>query len=527
MAQQNHEKPTVEYGFRRFIITVTLITASLLELIDTTIVNVSLPVIRGNLGATLSDVTWVIAAYTTANAIIVPITGWLSSKFGRKRYFVGSILLFTFASYMCGESGTIESLIWWRFVQGIGGGALLATANAVLVEIYPDDQIGFANAMFGIGAVVGPTIGPVLGGYLTDAYAWPAIFHVNIPVGILAAILAMIYIKEPHEKMETGNFDWQGLLLLIIGIGSLQVVLEKGSEEDWFDTAYIIYLTITAGMGIIGFVWWELKKAVNPIVDLRILKTRETAIGTLYIFILGIGLYGVLFIYPQFVQNLLGFSAYQSGISLLPGGLSALLVMPILGISLRKGVSPRLLAGIGFTLFFVCCYMLSGETLQSGGIFYGDFFWAQVFRGISTAMLFVPLTTIALSRLKGAAIAQGSGLTNMARQLGGSFGLAAISTFVDYRSAFYRSHVVEDISRYSLATQERLDQLTNMFMSKGAGMVEATQQAYGAINGIVIKNVLQLTYTDAFFYVALFFLCCIPLLLLIRKVDSDGAPAGH
>lgn len=520
-------KPTVEYGFRRVIITITLIMASLLELIDTTIVNVSLPVIRGNLGATLSEISWVVAGYAMANAIIVPITGWLSSVFGRQRYFTGSIILFTVASYMCGESTTITALVVWRFIQGLGGGALLATSQAILVEIFPDDQLGFANAMFGIGAVVGPTVGPVLGGYLTDAYSWPMIFHVNIPVGILAAILTMIYIKEPPETVKTGKFDWQGLLFLVIGIGSLQVILERGSDEDWFATTYITVLTITAIIGIIFFVVWELKYAEQPIVDLTILKNRATAIGTVFIFILGVGLYGVLFLYPQFIQNLLGFSAYQSGISLLPGGLAALVAMPFIGLSLRKGFSPRLMAGLGFTLFFVCSFMLSNETLQSGGVFYGDFFWPQVLRGLSTAMLFVPLTTIALSGLKGAEIAQGSGLTNMARQLGGSFGLAIMATFVDYRSAYYRDHLAEHISVYKQATQAQLHKISQGFMAKGSSAYGAMHKAYGVLNGKLIKNVLQLTYTDAFLYIGIFFLVCLPLLLLIKKVKSSGMPTAH
>lgn len=526
MSKSEH-KPTVEYGFRRVIITITLITASLLELIDTTIVNVSLPVIRGNLGATLSDVSWVVAGYAMANAIVVPITGWLSSIFGRQRYFTGSIVLFTVASYMCGEATGITGLVIWRFVQGLGGGALLATSQAILVEIYPDEQLGFANAMFGIGAVVGPTVGPVLGGYLTDMYSWPMIFHVNIPVGIVAAILSIMYIKEPPETIKTGKFDWQGLLFLVIGIGSLQVILERGSDEDWFDTTYITVLTITAVIGIICFVIWELKYADNPIVDLTILKNRATAIGTIFIFILGVGLYGVLFLYPQFIQILLGFSAFQAGISLLPGGLAALIAMPFIGISLRKGFPPRLMAGIGFILFFICSYMLSNETLQSGGVFYGDFFWPQVLRGFGTAMLFVPLTTIALSGLKGADIAQGSGLTNMARQLGGSFGLAIMATFVDYRSAFYRSRLSEDISLYNHATQARIDKISHGLMAKGSGAYEAMQQTYAALNGTLMKNVMQLTYTDAFLYVGIFFLFCIPLLLLIKKVKADGIPTAH
>lgn len=520
------EPSNVVYGLHRVIITVTLVSASLLELIDTTVVNVSVPVIRGNLGATVSQMSWVIAGYAMANAIVVPITGWLSSFFGRRRYFITSILAFTAASFMCGHAGGIWSLVFWRFGQGLAGGALLATSQATLVEVYPEDQVGFANAMFGIGAVVGPTVGPVLGGWLTTSYTWPWIFYVNLPVGICAAILSYIYVPEPVEKMATGKLDWQGLLFLIVGIGALQILLERGADEDWFETTYITVCAVLAVVGVLAFVWWELREAEDPVVDLTVLKNRATALGTVFIFVLGIGLYSILFFYPQFVQALLGFSAYQTGISLLPGGLAALLAMPFIGLLLQKGFSVRLMAGMGFTLFFVCCWMLSRETLASGGVFYGDFFWPQVWRGLGTAMLFVPLTTIMYTGLKGAAIAQASGLNNMARQLGGSFGLALGATFIDFRSGVYAHRVGEDVTRYDFATQLRLEQITQALMARGSYALEATQQAYAALQGTVMQNVLQMTYADAFFWIGVFALACVPFLLLIPKVKG-GPQMGH
>ncbi|HYW36201.1 MAG TPA: DHA2 family efflux MFS transporter permease subunit [Balneolaceae bacterium] len=527
MTPRDHHKPTVEYGFRRVIITVTVIIAALLELIDTTIVNVTIPTIRGSMGATLSTIGWVVAGYTLANAIVVPITAWLSSIFGRRTYYVGSIILFTFSSFMCGHSGTIHELIFWRLVQGTGGGALMALANAILVEIYPDELIGFANAMFGLGVVLGPTIGPLLGGYLVQNYSWPWIFYVNIPVGILAALLSLIFLKEPPEKRKTGKFDWQGLLFLIIGVGSLQVVLEKGADKNWFQTNYIIYMTITAIVGLIVFVWWEIKKAKNPVVDLTILKTREVALGTIFLFIVGTGLYARLFLLPQFEQYLLGFSAYQSGVSLIPGGLAAMMLMPFLGLALRKGAPPRLISGFGFTVFFISCYLISRQNLQSGGVLFGDFFLPIALRGVSLACLFVPLQTITLSKLEGPDIAQGTGLANMARQLGGSFGLAMVATFVNYRSAFYRSDLVDDISMYNRATRTRVNHLIHLFTSQGYGPIRAAHQAYSVLEGTVVQNVLQLTYSDAFFYIGLLFLCCVPLLFFIRKVKNAGPPGAH
>lgn len=515
------DKPTVEYGWRRFIITLTVVIASLLELIDTTVVNVSLPVIRGNLGATLSEVSWVIAGYALANAIVVPITGWLAMEFGRRNYFVGSIALFTVSSFLCGHAGGITELIVFRFVQGIGGGALLATSQAVLVEIFPDEQIGFANAMFGVGAIVGPTVGPVLGGYITDTMSWPWIFYVNIPVGILAAALSSIYLR--NEQAAAGrrrSLDWQGLFFLVVGLGSLQLFLERGHDEDWFDSGLIRALAVTAAGGLMLFAWWELRRARDPVVNLRILKNRSTSLGCVFLFILGVGLYGVLFLYPQFVQLLLNYSAFQSGLSLMPGGLAAFVVLLGLGVGLKKGLSVRLASAAGFALFFGAAYMLAQSTLQSGGTFFGDFFWPQVWRGAGTAMLFVPLTTIALSGLKGPQIAQGSGLTNMMRQLGGSLGLALASTYVDHASAVHRARLVEHLTPYSEATRERLAQLAQHFASTGSPAGTAERQALGALNGLVTAHALQLAITDAFFYLAIFFVCCIPLLLFIPRVKG-------
>src|SRR5699024_209503 len=514
---KNH-KPTVEYGFRRVIITITLVVASLLELIDVTIVNVAITNIADSFGADLSTIAWLIAGYSMATAIVVPITGRLAAIFGRRRYFIGSILLFTFSSFMCGQSGSINALIFWRIVQGAGGGALLATANTVLVEIYPDDMVGFANSMFGIGAVLGPAIGPILGGYLVSNYAWPWIFYVNIPIGILAAVLSMIYIKEPPQKMKVGAFDWQGLLFLIIGVGALQVVLEQGAHASWFKSNYIIFLTIAATIGITSFIYWEIKKAKNPMVDLTILKNREVILGSIFIFILGVGLFGSLFLLPIFQQRLLGFSAFQSGLSFIPAGVASFIMMPALGILLKKGTSPRLLATIGLGLFAVSLFMFSWQDLQPEGIIMGDFFLPMVLNGIGKTCLFVPLMTITMSRLKGADIAQGAGLANMSRLLGGSFGVALTATFINYRSVFYRSRLATNISNYNHGTEPWVDQLTQFFMGKEAGLIKETHQVYAILDSSLVKNVVQLSYSDAFFCIGLFFLFCIPCMLFIRKV---------
>lgn len=509
-----------ETGFRKFIITFTVITASLLELIDTTIVNVALPDIMGNLGATLSQVSWVVTGYVVANVIVVPMTGWFSARFGRKHYFAGSILIFVAASALCGQATGIWELVIFRAIQGIGGGALLATSQSILVETYPPEELGLANALFGLGAVVGPTIGPTLGGWLTDHFSWPWVFYVNVPVGLLAFFLTMIYIDNPGYEHKTRKVDWWGIGLLITGVGALQVVLERGESEDWFATNYIVVLTIVAVLGLVGFVWRELT-AEHPIVDLKVLKNRNLALGSLFVFILGFGLYGSVFVFPVFTQNLLGMSALDTGLILLPGGIATMLMMPVIGISLKREVPPRYIAMAGMVIFFIFSVMLSHETLASG---MNDFFWPLILRGIGLGCLFVPLTTIALSGLKGKDIAQGAGLTNMIRQLGGSFGVALIATFIDRRNAYHRSVLVEHISKYDTAARQHIQQLTNFFTTSGSSAMEAKAQAYKAIDFTVMKQMYLMSYTDVFYIVGVFFLLCIPLLFLTNKNKSTGSP---
>src|SRR5437868_277723 len=341
-----------ETGARKWIITITVILASLIELIDTSIVNVALPQMMGNLGATLDEVAWVVTAYVVANVIVIPMTGWLSSVFGRRNYFAGSIVLFTIASFFCGHAVGIWELVVFRFIQGVGGGALLSTSQSIMVETFPPEELGLANGLFGLGVVVGPTIGPTLGGWITDNYSWPWIFYVNIPIGIVATFLTLTFIPDPKEKHPVGRIDWAGIGLLVTGIGSLQVVLERGEREDWFAAPYIVALAIAAAVGIVGFVWRELT-AEHPVVNLRVLKDRSLAVGTLFTFILGFGLYSSVFIFPVFIQNLLGFTAMQTGLILLPGSLATAVMMPVVGKLMQRGFPAQIMNAAGFICFFL------------------------------------------------------------------------------------------------------------------------------------------------------------------------------
>jgi MFS transporter, DHA2 family, multidrug resistance protein len=510
-----------EQGARKWIITVTVILASLIELIDTSIVNVALPQMMGNLGATLDEIAWVVTSYVVANVIVVPMTGWLSRTFGRRNYFAGSIVLFTVASFFCGHATNIWELVFFRFVQGAGGGALLSTSQSILVETFPPEELGFANGLFGLGVVVGPTIGPTLGGWITDNYDWPWIFYVNIPIGILATVLTLSFIHGKKEERRAGTVDWAGIGLLVLGIGALQVVLERGEREDWFSAAYIVVLTFVAIGGLVAFVWRELT-AEHPVVDLRVLKDRSLAVGTVFTFILGFGLYSSVFIFPVFAQNLLGFTAMQTGLILLPGGIATAIMMPTVGKMMQKGVPPQLMNAAGFISFFVFTRMLSHSTLASGRV---DFFWPLIFRGVGLGLLFVPLTTLALSNLRGPNIAQGAGLTNMMRQLGGSFGVALITTYVQKRSWLHRANFLNYLSPYDPAVQQRLQAITQGLIARGATPGAARQQAYAALEGILQQQTFLLTYMDAFRVVGIFFLLCIPLLLLFKR-RRRGAPAA-
>lgn len=512
-----------ETGFNKWIITITVILASLLELIDTTVVNVSLPQIMGNLGATLEDVGWVITSYSIANVVILPMSGWLASRFGRRNYFTFSIVLFTVASFFCGNANNIWELVAFRFIQGIGGGALLGTAQSILMETWPKEQLGMATALFGLGVVIGPTIGPTLGGFITDHWSWPWVFFINLPLGLIAVLLTLSYVKESLHAKKAGGVDWAGIVLLTIGVGSLQIVLEKGEGDDWFDSTYIIVLSILSVIAIVGFIWRELT-TVHPVVDLRILKNRSLAIGMITTFILGFGLFGSVFIFPVFCQNILGFSAQQTGMLLIPGGLSTIFMMPFVGKMLQNKFPPQIMATVGFILFFLFTFTLSNSNLSSGE---SDFYLPLILRGVGLSFLFVPLTTLALGSLKPTEVAQGTGLNNMMRQLGGSFGIAVITTLLHLRQGMHRNHLVEHVNTYSSAFNERLAGITNNFVAKGFSFEQAQAMAYKAIDGAVTKQSYLLSYMDGFWFTGVFFIFCIPLLYLQKfnrsaKVSADA-----
>lgn len=522
------QESLVEYGFNRVIITITAIMCALLEIIDTTIVNVALNEMKGNLGATLNDVSWVITAYAIANVIIVPLTSWLSQQFGRRNYFAVSIVIFTVASFLCGNATNIWELVFFRFIQGLGGGALLVTSQTIITEVYPPEKRGMAQALYGMGVIVGPTLGPPLGGYIVDHFSWPYIFYINIPIGVIATLLTLSYVKSPNYggKKSLADVDWFGILFLILAVGSLQFVLEKGQEHDWFEDAWIVVFSVVAVLGVYLFIWRELV-AKDPAVELRVLKDKNLAIGTALSFILGFGLYGSTFVIPLFTQNSLGWTAFQSGLMLVPSSIATGLMMPIVGRAIQKGVSQKYLIAMGFSAFFG--FSLWAYTIITPFTSEGDFFWMLMLRGIGLGFLFVPTTTLALSSLKGKEIGQGAAFTGMVRQLGGSFGIALISTYISRQSVQHRSDLANHVSPYDLDVQQRLAGMKANFIANGSTIDQASMQANKLMDLMVTKQAMLLTYMDVFLGIGIFFLICVPFVLMLKPVKSkvDMSNVGH
>tara|TARA_R110002049_G_scaffold3795_5_gene27603 strand:+ start:81023 stop:82600 length:1578 start_codon:yes stop_codon:yes gene_type:complete len=513
---QPDENDLVEYGFRRVIITITAIMCALLEIVDTTIVNVALNDMRGSLGASLTDIAWVITAYAIANVIIIPMTSWLSKQFGRRNYFATSIIIFTTASFLCGNADNIWELVTFRFIQGLGGGALLVTAQTIITEIYPVAKRGMAQAIYGMGVIVGPTLGPPLGGYLVDNFSWPYIFYINIPIGIIATFLTILYVKSPKygEKLKANQVDWIGIILLTTFIGSLQFVLEHGQQDDWFDNTLIVALSVASVFGLILFIWRELTYE-HPIVNLRVLRDGNLRIGTIMTFIMGFGLYGSTFIIPIYTQSVLGFTATDAGLLLIPSSITTGIMMPFIGKMLQNGVPQKYLVTGGFVIFFV--YSLWMYLIMTPDTGPEHFFWPLVVRGVGLGLLFVPITTLSLSTLSGKDIGDGAAFTGMTRQLGGSFGIAIITTFIARWTQQHRVDLLPNLSAVDFKVQERIQGLQHLFINKGYTANEALDKAYQLLNISVTKQATVLSYMDVFLYLGVLFLLCVPFVLLIKK----------
>ena len=509
----------------KIIIALTTISAAIMELIDTSIVNVALSQMAGNLGTSIEDIAWVITSYAIANVIIIPMTGFLAAYFGRRRYYMASIIIFTLASVMCGTSTSLWQIVLWRFVQGLGGGGLLSTSQSILFETFPGRQRGLAAALFGMGVVLGPTLGPTVGGLIIDSYSWPLIFYINVPFGIIASFLTYKYIPKGFDISVKPRIDWSGIFLLTIGIGALQYVLERGEAEDWYDSRLIIWLTIVAVVGLVTFIWWELRQK-QPVVNLRILKDRNLALTTMLTFIVGFILFTSVFVFPLMLQRVLGYTAYETGITLLPASILSLIMMPFIGKRLSAGTPPKVFVTIGFITLMGFGILMSRADLN---VTAGFFALPLIIRGAGLACLFVPLNAMAVAGLQPRDIPQGVALNNMMRQLGGSFGIAIINNYIAHRVAVHRMDLVSNIYSGGAMFTERFNQVYQGLQSKLPVAANLQQQTYKVIELTVMKQAFMLSYLDAFLYATLFILIAFPLIFITknRRIGGEQAAAAE
>lgn len=516
----------VEYGSRRVIVTVTAVVCALLQIVDTTIVNIALPTMQGSLGASLTEITWVITAYAIANVIVMPLTSWLGQQFGRRNYFAASIVIFTISSWLCGNAGTISELIIFRFIQGIGGGALLVTAQTIITESYPPEKRAMAQAIYVLGVIVGPTLGPPLGGYIVDNYSWPYIFYINIPVGVIAALLTLQFVRSPKygEKVPVSKVDWLGIFLLIVAVGSLQFILEKGQEEDWFNSSLITSLSVICFFSFYLFIWRELVYK-RPVVELRVLRNRNLSIGSILSFVLGFGLFGSTFIIPLYTQTIMGWTALQAGMLMIPSTLFTAAMMPFIGKWMERGVSFRLLISSGMAIFFI--YSMMAYHILTPNTGSDAFFWILVIRGVGLGLLSIPITTMSLSTLQGKEIGQGAALSGMLRQLGGSFGVALISTYLTRDNQVHRANLVSKLDVYSPIVQQRISTLSSGFQLKGMSPDIAKKAALSLMDRMVDVQAVILSYMDVFLWIGVMFFVCIPFVILFVRESKNKIDMSH
>ena len=519
-------QPALPTGFKRWIIVLTAISAAIIELIDISIVNVGLTDIAGNLGVTIEDVAWVVTAYAIANVIVIPMTGFLQGYFGRKNYFIVSIALFTLASYGCGLSDNLWMLVAFRFLQGIGGGALLSTSQGLIYDAFPPSQRAVASALFGAGIVLGPTLGPTLGGYIIDNFHWSWMFYINVPIGIAAIFLSSAFIEKKPEEHNIDRraikIDQFGILLLAVGVGSLQYVLERGESDDWFDDSVISWLSIAAAICLPLFVWWELRGTKSPVVDLRVFKNRNLTVGSILVVVVGYGLFTSVLLYPLFAQRIIGMTATQTGKLLIPGGLITLPMFALTGRMLAKGVSPRLIVVFGYIAFATFCFTMSTFNADASN---GDLIWALIIRGIGLALVNVPLINQSVSTLELRQLPTGIAIVNMMRQIGGAFGVAITNTYVTQRTAVHRGDLVSNLQPGDMITTERINVITQGLIARGVNAFDAVTGAYKNLDFIVSRQALMLSYLDTFRLAGLFFVISFPLLFLLKRKKIDAAAA--
>jgi DHA2 family multidrug resistance protein len=505
-----------------WIVATAVMFATFMEVLDTTVVNVSLPHIAGSLSASVDETTWVLTSYLVANAIILPMTGWLANYFGRKRMLQAAVFGFTAASFLCGMAQTLPMLIFFRIVQGATGGALQPLSQAVMLEVFPPQDRGKAMAFWSLGIVVAPMLGPVIGGYLTDNFSWRWVFYINLPVGLASIIMTRLFIFDPpYIRRQSGGIDYWGMGLLAVGVGALQIVLDKGQEEDWFASSWIAALGVVAVAGIAIFIIHEIRTR-DPVVHLRVFKLRTYSAGVFLMTVLGFVLYGSMLLVPIFLQTLLGYPALDAGIAMAPRGLGSFLMMPVVGTVLTR-FDPRKVLAVGLVGAAYTLYSLSQLNLNAG---YWDIFWPQFIQGASLAMLFVPLTTATMDPIPREEMGNATSMFNLMRNIGGSMGIASATTFLYRRQQFHTHLLAVDVNPYNPQTQVFLKGVQASMILHGSDPHTAVSQSYGAIWGMVERQASMLAFVDTFRAMAVVFLVMLPLLFIIKrpKHPRAGAP---
>jgi DHA2 family multidrug resistance protein len=507
-----------------WLIAISVMFATFMEVLDTTVVNVSLPHIAGSLSATIDEATWALTSYLVANAIILPMTGWLASLFGRKRLLMLSVVGFTASSFLCGLAPTLGMLILFRIMQGATGGALQPLSQAVLLEAFPPKDRGKAMGFWGLGIVVAPILGPVVGGWLTDNYSWRWVFYINIPVGITSIVMTKMFIFDPpYLRQESRRIDYWGIGMLALGIGALQIVLDKGQEEDWFSSHLITVLAIVSAVTLVLLVIHELRTD-DPVVDLRVFKARSYAVGVFLMTIVGFVLYGSMVLLPIMLQTLLGYPPLQAGIAMAPRGIGSFFMMPLTGIMTGR-FDPRKLLTVGLIVGGSTLLWLSRLNLSAG---YWDIFWPQLIQGAGMSLLFVPLTTVTMDPIPRERMGNATSLFNLMRNIGGSIGIAMTGTMLSRQQQATTNLLGSHVTPYSPAAQATFEGVRAGFLASGADATTATSRAYAALFGMVQRQASMVAFVSIFQLLGILFLALLPLILIMKRpTHQGGAVAAH
>jgi len=506
----------------KWIVALTVMLPTLIEIIDTSVVNVSLDHIRGSLSAGIDESTWSITSYLVSNAIIIPMTGWLSKLFGRKKYLIMSIVLFTVSSFLCGAAWSLQSLVFFRILQGIGGGALQPLSQSILLETFPPRQHGIAMAVFGIGIMFGPIIGPLLGGWITDNWSWHWIFFINVPIGIISIILTLLVIKDPpYMKKMKMKIDYWGLAFLALGLGCLQIVLDKGQQENWFSSNFILWLSIISAVSIIAFIIVELNSE-HPVVNLRVFKIKTFSLGNIIMFMGFFNLFASIVLLPIYLQTLMGYTSFLAGFVLGPGGIATLIALPVAG-SLVNKVNPKYLLIFGIMVNAYATHLMSNFNLQA------DFYaviWPRIVLGIGMGFFFIPLTTVTMSVIKREDMANATGIYNLIRNLGGSFGVAFVTTVLSRRAQFHQNHLIENLTPFDSAYQLYTEKASGLLQYKGFESFTSDHGGLGIIYRELLRQSSMLSFNDAFYLVSVLMISILPLVFLMKRAKYCSGSQG-